>query len=113
MKAFQWAIAVVAIAVLAGCEPSEFKPIPVPVGGEPAAPPAAPAQPAPVTPPAQLNSKLNVPDESVAAPNMKEAMKKCQQRAEELSKEKGKTIVFINVRRSVIRGSYVCQFQEV
>ena len=56
MKAFHCAIAIAAIAVLAGCEPAELRPIPVgiPVGGGAApvipAQPVLPVQPVPVAP---------------------------------------------------------------
>lgn len=109
MKFLGFIVLTSAIA-LVGCEVSELRPIPMPASGGGW---SAPARNPPRSQPSPFYPVLSVPDESVVAPNIKEATRKCQQRAEELSAEKGKTIVLINVRRSVISGAYVCQFQEL
>ena len=56
--------------------------------------------------------RLSVPDESVLAKTKKEALNECEALAEKKSKEAGRIIIVINVKKSVISGYYVCIFQE-
>ena len=56
--------------------------------------------------------RLSVPDESVPATTKKEAFEECDKIAEQKSKREGRTIIVLNVKKSVISGYYVCIFQE-
>jgi hypothetical protein len=114
MKAFKCAIAIMAIAVLAGCEYSELRPIPVslPIGGEPA--PVVPAQPSPlITPkpiaPAQIDIDFEGLDYVWAGNNL-EAVRKCLAVAE-LYRRRGRPLKVKTVEHAAGR-RWRCIFEE-
>jgi len=84
---------------LVGCEPSEFKPVPVPAGGGQAPPASQPVRPAePLAPGAQHLPMLqdpegNLEDESITiyADSAAAALKQCEQTA--TNRSDSKTIV--------------------
>jgi hypothetical protein len=122
MKVFQGAIAIAMIAVLAGCEPAELRPIPVglPVGG--GAAPVIPAQPAPVAPapsaprpiasplaPVPINTDFEGRDYVWASDNL-EAVRKCNA-VVEFYRRRGKRLKLKSVE-NVAGRRWRCIFEE-
>jgi hypothetical protein len=96
---------------IAACEPSEFRPVPVPAGGGGYSAPAQPAQ-RPLAPGA--HKTLNDPEkeewvtdeEPILADTPKEAEAKCRQ----LAASRGLGLTGIRSPRSQNGKRYVCQF---
>ena len=99
-------------SLLAACEPNEFR-VPAPVAPAEAPYQNAPAQPArgysgtePLAPSAMQASWT----EPAGVSSKKEAMSECQRRADQYARERGKTVVMLNVVPAV--KGWLCVFQE-
>ena len=96
-------------SLLAACESSEFRvPVPVAPGEVPyQSPPAQGYSGTEPLAPAAIQASWTEP---AGVSSKKEAMSECQRRANQYAKERGKTVVMLNVVPAV--KGWLCVFQE-
>lgn len=114
MKPLKAIILLLSAIALFGCEPGELRPVAAPVGGAIGGSGTVPQNPSSIstgkevlTPATPLKTTWNEP---AGAKTKKEAITECLRRAEERSKERGKTVAMINVIPAV--KGWLCVFEE-